>query len=67
MVSISSGNSKMGKIPSVSLPAGETCRRDAGCFKKCYARRFSARRPVVMSAYKNNLDILNKDPDIRTA
>lgn len=30
-IKISNGNSKMGAIPSVSLPAGVTCRQDCEC------------------------------------
>ena len=60
-ISISKGNSKMGAIPSVSLPACITCNPDAPCFKKCYARRLSARRATVRDAYERNLNILNAD------
>lgn len=62
-VSISEGNSKMGKITSVSLPSVVTCRRDCACCKKCYARRIEARRRVVRDAYQRNLEILTCDPD----
>ena len=62
-VSISKGNSKMGAIPSVSLPACVTCNPLAPCFSKCYARRLSARRATVRDAYARNLDILNSNPD----
>lgn len=61
-VSISKGNSKMGAIPSVSLPACITCNPDAPCFKKCYALRLSRRRGTVANAYARNLDILSSDP-----
>ena len=61
-VSISKGNSKMGAIPSVSLPACVTCNPDAPCFGKCYARRLSARRATVRNAYDRNLEILNTNP-----
>lgn len=61
-VSISRGNSKMGAIPSVSLPACVTCNPCAPCFKKCYARRLSARRATVRDAYARNLEILTNDP-----
>ena len=60
-VSISKGNTKMGAIPSVSLPACTTCNPDAPCFKKCYARRLAARRATVRDAYARNLDILTAD------
>ena len=62
-ISISSKNSKMGAIPSISLPAGETCRKDCKCYEECYARKLERIRPNVHAAYKNNLDILIKQPD----
>ena len=39
-VHVSTGVSKLGtEIPSINLPVGSTCRPDAPCFRKCYARR----------------------------
>lgn len=61
-VSISPGNSKMGSIPSVSLPAITTC-RSCDCANKCYAAKLERLRPNVRNAYQNNLDILLNDPD----
>ena len=61
-VKISAGNSKMGSIPSVSLPAGLTCRTDCECIKKCYARRLERLRPSVRQAYQHNYDLLVSDP-----
>lgn len=62
-VKISNGNAKMGAIPSVSLPAGVTCRSDCECSKKCYANRLERMRPSVRQAYKHNYDLLNSDPN----
>jgi hypothetical protein len=62
-VSISKGNSKMGGIPSVSLPACVTCNPNAPCFKKCYALRLEKRYPAVNRAYYRNLNILQNNPD----
>lgn len=62
-VKISNGNSKMGSIPSVSLPSGLTCRDDCECRKKCYAKRLERMRPSVRQAYKHNYDLLNHDSD----
>ena len=61
-VSISTGNVKMGAIPSVSLPACVTCNPSAPCFKKCYAAKLARLRPSVRTAYENNLSALNTDP-----
>lgn len=61
-ISISSWNIKMGKIPSVSLPAITTCRKDCSCCRKCYAARLEKLRPQVRNAYKRNLEILETSP-----
>ena len=63
-VKFSAGNSKMGKIKSVSLPALLTCRSDCECLKKCYAWKLMRLRPTVRNAYQNNLDVLNNDPEL---
>lgn len=60
---VSTGNSKMGSIPSVSLPAGLTCRTDCECAKKCYARRLALRRPSVRQAYQKNLELYKCSPE----
>lgn len=60
-VKISPGNSKLGAISSISLPAGLTCRQDCECGKKCYARRLERLRPAVRQAYQHNYDLLNRD------
>lgn len=57
-VSISKGNSKMGFIPSVSLPPIVTCAHGCKCAKKCYAAKLCKLRPNVRNAYQRNLDIL---------
>ena len=61
-IKISSGNSKMGTIPSVSLPSGVTCRTDCECNKKCYAKRLERMRPSVREAYAHNYNLLSKNP-----
>lgn len=64
-VSISSGNSKMGAVPSVSLPPIKTCSPMACkfCGKNCYVRRYIGRRKTVREAYERNLKILTENPD----
>lgn len=59
---LSPGNSKMGAIPSVSLPAEQTCPA-APCIVNCYGRKIERLRPAVHAAYQNNLDLLRSDPD----
>lgn len=61
-VSISKGNSKMGSIPSVSLPAITTCNPTAPCFKLCYAAKISRLRKTVKTAYDRNLEVLTTNP-----
>ena len=62
-ISISYGNSKMGNIPSVSLPPIVTCANGCKCAKKCYAAKLCKLRPNVRNAYQRNLDILRNDMD----
>lgn len=62
-VSISRGNSKMGAIPSVSLPSVVTCRK-CDCQQKCYARKLERIYKTVAESYQNNLRILRETPDV---
>jgi hypothetical protein len=62
-VSISTGNRKMGQIPSVSLPPVITCKNCATCAKKCYAAKLCKIYPTVKAAYDRNLAILKADRD----
>lgn len=61
-VSISAGNSKMGTIPSVSLPPVKTCPAGCPCAKKCYALKLCRIRKNVREAYERNLNIYRNDP-----
>lgn len=61
-VSISAGNTKMGAVPSVSLPPIVTCATGCTCAKKCYAAKLCRIRASVRNAYQRNLDILTADP-----
>lgn len=63
-VSVSNGNTKMGPIPSVSLPAGVTCNPKAPCFPDCYAHRLEAFRSVVHDAYMRNYSLYQHHPRI---
>ena len=64
MVSISYGNNKMGKIPSVSLLPILTCpaRCNGTCGDKCYAKKLAILRPSVMKAYARNTAIFMARP-----
>lgn len=60
-VSISNGNSKMGAIPSVSLPPVVTCHNCATCAKKCYAAKLARIYKTVREAWNRNYNILISD------
>ena len=64
MVSISYGNNKMGKIPSVSLLPILTCpaRCNGTCGDKCYAKKLAILRPSVMKAYARNTAVFMARP-----
>lgn len=62
-VKISKGNSKLGAIPSVSLPSKITCRQ-CECQNKCYAAKLERLRPSVRNAYKHNLGVLKENPEV---
>lgn len=61
-VKISVGNSKLGNIPSVSLPAVKTCADNVPCAKKCYAVRMEKRFSAVKASYENNLCAYLENP-----
>lgn len=61
-VKFSPGNTKMGNIPSVSLPSIQTC-PFCDCWDKCYAHKIERIRPTVKKAYESNLDLLRHDED----
>lgn len=64
-VHISRGVSKLGaNIPSISMPPVITCRSDAPCFKKCYARRGRFAFQKNKDLLQMNLDIWNENPEI---
>ena len=65
IVTISEGNSKLGTLPSVSLPPIVTCNRAAGCTKGgCYALNGFFRMPSVKMAYKKNLESFTRNSDL---
>ena len=63
-ISISNGNTKMGAIPSVSLPACITCNPDAPCFKGCYAVKIAKRFEATDASYHRNLNVLKSNPEL---
>ena len=61
-LSVSPGNTKMGTIPSISLPPVETCAKNAPCVGLCYARRMCRRYKDTAEAYRRNLELWNVEP-----
>lgn len=59
-VVISVGNSKMGRIPNISLPPITTCRSDVLCGGDCYAMKSYRIYPSVREAWDYNLIIYQK-------
>lgn len=64
-VSISSGNTKMGKVASVSLLPVLTCpgRCNGTCGDKCYAKKLAILRPTVARAYARNTAVARFAPN----
>lgn len=63
MVKISLTNAKLGgKIPSINLPAGLTCRADAPCQKGCYAKKGNWLYKNVKKSLENNLSTYLNNP-----
>ena len=64
LVSISFGNSKMGKVASVSTLPVVTCpnRCNGTCGTKCYAKKLCMLRPNVLKCYATNTAIASISP-----
>lgn len=59
---ITNGNSKLSaSIPSINLPAGITCRKDAPCCKGCYAKKGTFLYKGVQQCYMENLEHFKRD------
>jgi len=56
-IHISLGNTKIGKIPNISLPPIITCMADAPCSKACYALKSWKMYLHVREAWQENLDV----------
>lgn len=61
-ITISKGNSKMGAVPSVSLPPIKTCAPGCACAGKCYAAKICRIYSNVRQSYENNLMAYYEDP-----
>ena len=61
MLKISSGNNKVGKIPSVSLTPIKSCVNCSYCKKDCYALKSYRMYPNVRNAWDSNFDLAKND------
>lgn len=63
-IHIANGNTKLGQIPNVSLPPVITCRKDVPCAADgCYALKFYRMRTSCRTAWDENLEYYQNDPD----
>lgn len=62
MVKISQKNTKMGKVPSISLAPIVTCREDAPCKKDCYAMKAYRMYKATKNAYDHNTFLYKDNP-----
>jgi hypothetical protein len=60
---ISPGNRKIGAIPNISFPPGESCRPNAPCAKKCYAMKAHRLYATARKAWLDNLNEYKERPD----
>ena len=60
---VSPGNSKLGKLPNVSLVPGRDCRNCKACIGTCYAMKAYKAWPSVKANWTENSDLLRTDPD----
>lgn len=65
LVTISAGNSKMGKVASISLLPVLTCpaRCNGTCGDKCYAKKLAILRPSVARSYARNTAVARLAPE----
>lgn len=61
-VSVSKHNSKLGVIPSVSLPPVLSCRERCPCSDDCYARKGRFRFKNVKDSLRKNYDFYKESP-----
>ena len=63
-VSISLGNTKLRKLPNISLTPIESCPKGVPCSKDCYAVKAQRRSKHAKRAWANNLAIARAAPDV---
>jgi hypothetical protein len=61
-LTISEGNSKIGRVPNVSMTPIVTCRSVVPCHKECYAMKSYRMYPNVRTAWDGNYQYYMADP-----
>lgn len=62
MIHISKGNSKIGKIPNISIRPILDCGNCSACKSKCYAMKAYRQYPGTRKAWDDNSEEFRKDP-----
>lgn len=62
-LSISEGNTKVGKVHNISLPPGTSCQEGVACKNDCYAMKAWRQYPATRDAWQRNWDAWKADPD----
>lgn len=62
-ITISFKSKKLGRIPSLNIPPVLTCRKDAPCFKLCYARKGTFNYKNVTQSHMDNYIAYNENQD----
>lgn len=63
-ISVSIGNTKIGKTVNFNLPPVVTCRENAPCVRECYACSDMRRKPSCRIAWQGNLAALRSNPEL---
>ena len=62
-LSISKGNTKLGKLPNISLTPIKACGKGVPCKRECYALKSYKQYPNVRKNWDDNLKAYKTDPD----
>ena len=61
-ITISNGNTKLGKVYNISVPPVLTCPKGIPCVKDCYALKAWKQYPPARAAWQGNLNAFDEDP-----
>lgn len=61
-ITVSVGNTKVGKVHNISLPPCVSCMKGVACAKDCYAAKAWRQYPAVRDAWQGNWDFWKQDP-----